>query len=159
MQSIFFPSLNLHLVLEQQFEEFYPQLMTTIRVSGEQLLALKDSQQKAQLIDFLKRFKQIYKKEFFADNLTSILLRDLFVSLIIITQNYLVRYRRHWRRGVRGAKRSTEPGQSLQCRRIHVEAEGEAFHIYEGQHCKHQAMELPSDLLCLAQRDARRPAE
>jgi hypothetical protein len=47
---------------------------------GEQALGLKDEKTKLMFVDFLHRFKQLYRKEFFADALTSILLRDLFVK-------------------------------------------------------------------------------
>lgn len=50
-----------------------------VKEGGEKALGLKDNKAKAQFIEFLRRFKQIYKKEFFADNLTSMLLRDLYV--------------------------------------------------------------------------------
>jgi hypothetical protein len=65
-------------VLEQEFEEGFGKLVGLIREGGERALGLKEFSQRAQLIDFLKRFKQIYKKEFFADNLTCILLRDFY---------------------------------------------------------------------------------
>ena len=71
---------NCYLELEQEFEEGFEELVTKVKIYGEKTLGLKDAKQKLQFIDFLRRFKQIYRKEFFADNLTSILLRQLYVS-------------------------------------------------------------------------------
>lgn len=42
-------------------------------------MGIKDDKVKLKFIDFIRRFKQIYRKEFFADNLTSILLRGVYV--------------------------------------------------------------------------------
>ena len=71
-------------MIEQEFEEGLPQLIEMVREGGDKALGLRDNEAKAQFIEFLKRFKQIYKKEFFADNLTSMLLRDLYVMISLI---------------------------------------------------------------------------
>lgn len=66
--------------LESQFEQYFNGLVTKIKELGEQSLGIKEEKYRLQFIDFLKRFKQLYKKEFFADIHTSVLLRDIFVS-------------------------------------------------------------------------------
>ncbi len=68
-------------MIEQEFEEGLPQLIEMVREGGDKALGLRDNEAKGQFIEFLRRFKQIYKKEFFADNLTSMLLRDLYVMI------------------------------------------------------------------------------
>eukprot|EP00347_Sterkiella_histriomuscorum_P004436 403360465 len=63
--------------LEIQFENCYKDMIVSIRTFGKDKLGLDDDQ-KREYIEFAKRFKQLYKKEFFSDDLTSILLRKVF---------------------------------------------------------------------------------
>lgn len=56
-------------------------MVKKVMTIGEQALGLRDEKTRLMFVDFLRRFKQLYRKEFFADSLTSILLRDLFVIM------------------------------------------------------------------------------
>ena len=61
-------------------------MIVSIRTFGKDKLGLDDDQ-KREYIEFAKRFKQLYKKEFFSDDLTSILLRKVFVKYSIYNMN------------------------------------------------------------------------
>lgn len=89
--------LNVLLELEQEFEECFEDLVSKVRTVGGKTLGLKDAKAKMVFIDFLKRFRLTYKKEFFADNLTSILLRQLYVQILLLIFIFSL-IQRTWRR-------------------------------------------------------------
>ncbi|CDW90006.1 wd-40 repeat-containing protein [Stylonychia lemnae] len=62
---------------QKEFEDGFNQFIINIRTQGKEKLGLSDDQKRDYML-FSKRFKQLYKKDFFSDNLTTILLRKIF---------------------------------------------------------------------------------